>query len=1228
MEWDHLFSGEILREGQELWSEDRVELFYHEKDTYNALVHADDVMASVKVVLMDKGRLTTTCTCRSKSSGLLCSHIAATLLEISNMKKAELEKSKEIEETVDPFKGLVSNENYSLYNLQEILSDFEFSKSTYEEAKKFIKSGAVKVDEIKSEYVSQFRSRSKQATARGVLQTRNTRGILKAVVNDTSLQGCACGVPGCGHRYDASFNYSQKGSLAGKKQTLCSHLLAFLMVLQVVFVKQNPGDATDHDGDRVLKGFRSRRISKMVEDDEELKTIVLVEPKIVVNDEGVELALRVGTDKMYVCKNLSELVEVVENKEKLSLGVNNEIDFAFSRFAEASQKYYDFVKRIIKSEEIRSGEKFGANLVSHKNKISNRIKLFGSDLDNFFDIVNGKRIGIEKNGGERISSKAVFLEKNPEVEFTVYKMVDSVGVFHGVELCGYFPTIYEGMDYRYFLNTLCSPVEFCRMKRDMEETIEPFLEIVDPYSNYFTINIGRKNMSEFYYRVLPGLKEWVEVNEFDKEYINSFLPPEAEFAFYIDAEGENITCEVKVNYGAEEYDISEVRNKAIVQSDLRDENQEKYVLSTVMKFFPKFNQERKIFHCDGDEELRLEILENGVGTLLELGTVHTTDAFRSIRIKKSTKLSLGISVESNIMNLEIQSEDLTQEELLDILYNYQRKKKYYKLKSGDFLRIQQESLDELSKMLETLHITPKEFVTGKMQLPLYRSLYLDKLLEQNEDIYARRDHEYKSLVKGFKIVKDSEFDIPESVHDIMRGYQKYGHRWLRTIEKNNFGGILADDMGLGKTLQIISVLQACKNEREDCGTSLVIAPASLVYNWQSELYKFAPELKVGMVAGKQSDRFDIIKKYKDYDVLITSYDLIKRDIAEYEEKEFYFQIIDEAQYIKNHATITAKAVKVINSRIRYALTGTPIENRLSELWSIFDFLMPGFLYDYQTFRNEFEIPIVKEKDLEVTDQLKRMVAPFILRRLKREVLKDLPDKIEEVYYAQMDTKQQRLYDGQVVNMRQMLEGCSEQEFSKKRMQVLAELMRTRQICCDPNLVVNGFDGGSAKREACLELINSAIEGEHKMLIFSQFTSMLELLEKDLTRAGIKYYKITGETTKEKRIKYVNTFNSDDTPVFLISLKAGGTGLNLTGADIVIHYDPWWNAAVMNQATDRAHRLGQTKVVSVYKLIVKDSIEEKIMKLQETKKDLADQILSGELGTITNLSQTELLDIIS
>ena len=361
------------------------------------------------------------------------------------------------------------------------------------------------------------------------------------------------------------------------------------------------------------------------------------------------------------------------------------------------------------------------------------------------------------------------------------------------------------------------------------------------------------------------------------------------------------------------------------------------------------------------------------------------------------------------------------------------------------------------------------------------------------------------------------------------------------------------------------------------------------------------------------------------DLYITSYDLLKRDITLYDDLTFSTVILDEAQYIKNAHTAGAKAVRVLKSEQRFALTGTPIENRLAELWSIFDFLMPGFLYTATEFSERFETPIMKKKDEIATKKLAGMTEPFILRRKKTDVLKDLPEKLEETRKSEMAEDQRKLYDAQVVHMREML--ASSTNSGEDKIRILAEITRLRQLCCDPSLLFENYRGSSAKREACLELVRNAIDGGHRMLLFSQFTSMLALLAEDLKKEKIPFYTITGATPKKERLELVNAFNEGDVPVFLISLKAGGTGLNLTGADVVIHYDPWWNVAVMNQATDRAHRIGQTRQVTVMKLIASGTIEEKIEELQEAKRDLAEAIISSDTNSLMSLTREELLALL-
>ncbi|MEG2053988.1 MAG: DEAD/DEAH box helicase, partial [Oscillospiraceae bacterium] len=520
-------------------------------------------------------------------------------------------------------------------------------------------------------------------------------------------------------------------------------------------------------------------------------------------------------------------------------------------------------------------------------------------------------------------------------------------------------------------------------------------------------------------------------------------------------------------------------------------------------------------------------------------------------------------------------------------------------------------------------LTSKEILSGEIQTPKYRALYLDALLKQSERMQYDRDSDFKKIVRDVRNVSDADYEVPQSLQPVLRNYQKTGYRWLRTIAAYGFGGILADDMGLGKTLQVLALLLAQKNEQSEKTISIVICPSSLILNWQSEADKFAGELHVECVTGTAPVREYIIKTSMETDLIITSYELLKRDIELYSEMNFKYVIADEAQYMKNQNTQNAKAVKTLNAEVRLALTGTPVENSLAEVWSVFDFLMPGYLYHYAKFRKNYEVPIVKEGDEVATKNLRKMVSPFILRRMKTDVLKELPAKIETVLYAQLEDEQKKVYIANAAAAKKELQMNMGNNGSDK-MQILAMLTRLRQICCDPSLVYENYEGGSAKLEACMELVQNCIESSHRILLFSQFTSMLSIIAKRLDDEKIPYYTITGQTPVSQRLALVNDFNDGDIPIFLISLKAGGTGLNLTGADVVIHYDPWWNSSAQNQASDRAHRIGQTKTVQVYKLIVKDTLEEHILEMQKNKADLADMIVQGGDGGFAKMSKDEIL----
>ncbi|WP_346980907.1 DEAD/DEAH box helicase, partial [Clostridium perfringens] len=487
-----------------------------------------------------------------------------------------------------------------------------------------------------------------------------------------------------------------------------------------------------------------------------------------------------------------------------------------------------------------------------------------------------------------------------------------------------------------------------------------------------------------------------------------------------------------------------------------------------------------------------------------------------------------------------------------------------------------------------------------------------------------------SFIKGGNVLQEivgkllnKEFKrklVPKALNAELRPYQKEGFKWINEITDLGFGGVLADDMGLGKTIQIIAFLLSQKKSK-----SIVVVPTSVIYNWMDEFEKFAPSIRIGLVHGSKSKRDKVLrdfkrglgikieeenlkeKSYEKYDVLLTTYGTLKNDEKAYENLSFDYCIIDEAQNIKNPAAQATLSVKNIKSRCNIALTGTPIENNLMELWSIFDFVMPGYLFTKERFRERF---ILDESNL---SELKSLITPFILRRLKEDVLSELPEKLEKKYLVEMKGKQKQLYSFYVKAIKNQLnENKSSEKSGRDKINLFAYLTKLREICLDPSLVVPNYTGESSKLTVVKEIVKDASESGKKILLFSQFTSVLKKIEEDFKKEDISYLYLDGGTSAKDRVERVKKFNEDSNiKVFLISLKAGGVGLNLTSASVVIHFDPWWNPAVEDQATDRAHRFGQENKVEVIKLVAKDTIEEKIVLMQEDKRELIQSLMDGK-----------------
>lgn len=740
------------------------------------------------------------------------------------------------------------------------------------------------------------------------------------------------------------------------------------------------------------------------------------------------------------------------------------------------------------------------------------------------------------------------------------------------------------------------------------------------------VYIRESDISTFCRELLPYFRNYgdvisrgVSVEDYEKE------KPGFRFCLDLDDQG-MLSCMPYAVYPAAgtEYPLyDDMTDRA-----RRNPEEENKAADLLARVFDAYDPNKRCVWAETDDDRLFDFLKDALPEMEKLGEVMATDAVSSRRIRRMMSTSAHVSVDNGQLLMSLQNTGMSQEEMAEILSSYDRKKRYHRLKSGSFISFEEQDPELLESLSELWRHYGEGMDASQLRLPLFRALYVEEMLNDRENAILEASGNYRQLVS--RIGRQAEpVQLPESLKQILRPYQAEGFRWIHMLKQCGFGGILADDMGLGKTLQVLAFLLSEKErgKKGDELRTLIICPASLVFNWEKEIRTFTPALTACVISGTASARKELIAEELNADVWITSYDLLKRDIALYKDIRFANEVVDEAQFIKNQNAQASRSVRIVNSNFRLALTGTPIENHLGELWSILDYLMPGFLYRYTEFQKEFEIPIVAQHDEARLVRLRGMTHPFILRRLKRQVLKELPEKLEETVTVRLEGEQRKLYEAAAEQLRQELARSDDSEFKSGKLQILARLTRLRQICCDPSLLYENYRGESAKLEACLQLIRESTESGHKLLLFSQFTSMLDIICARLTQEGIAWHRIDGKTEKQERMRLVDSFANDDVPVFCISLKAGGTGLNLTAADIVIHYDPWWNQAAQDQATDRAHRIGQTQSVNVYELIAGNTIEERIMKIKEGKNQLADDVLSGDTIAASAIDRDDLLALL-
>lgn len=978
----------------------------------------------------------------------------------------------------------------------------------------------------------------------------------------------------------------------------CKHLVASLLMVADgdAADRQPKKTVSDRYASRVLFSYQQRVTALPAPKPAQLAH---VQPRISVLEYGRDypaISLMVGYDKLYVVRNVHEFLMAFEEKREVSYGKGLTLRHALEEFDPESQQLIELLAN--EFDDLSTFDSYSgyySSSYSHRIKTS-EIILTGRSFDQFFRLYCGQRLPSQRSKADHILKK-----EDPKVTLHLERKSDyaelSIPELENLHFFGYSRALYAVTD-----NAVL------RCSREFQEQAFPMLK-----HSASPMTMALDDMAAFCSVVVPEIRKFVTIED-ESDLLHSYLPDECVSCFYFDWEDDHLTGWLKFRYGEKE--IPENTSVSVgIRRDIRSEQ----VAHQLMTQFLLYRESQKRYVLFDEEEI-YDFLTDSISQLQSVGEVYLSERLQNKQVRPAPS-TVGVSVSNGMLSLDIDTGEFPPAELEALYNSLLHRRKYHRLKDGRFLTLDGSSYETLAEMAHMTQLTPKELESGHVDLPLYRGLYLDSVLKQDEGLTINRDSQFRSMVRSFKTVSDSDYVVPESMRSILRPYQKTGFRWLKTLESSGFGGILADEMGLGKTIQVIAFLQTAS--RAVTGLpSLIVCPASLVLNWADECAKFGSDLGVTLIMGTAKERRALLKEHMDStDLFVTSYDLLKRDIDLYTEHSFYCCVLDEGQYIKNQSTLASKAVKRINARQRFVLTGTPIENRLSELWNLFDFLMPGYLFAHSRFVEKLEKPIVRSGDEAAGQQLSKMVQPFLLRRLKKDVLKELPPKVEHVRKVQMADNERKTYLASVAAAKQdvLMENSG-------KLQILAALTRLRQICCDPHLCFENYEGEASKLDACVELCSGMTENGHQILLFSQFTSMLDRIRKRLDEENITTFTLQGSTPKEKRAELVRRFNNGEAQVFLISLKAGGTGLNLTAADVVIHYDPWWNIAAQNQATDRAHRIGQRACVQVYKLIAKDSIEEKILDLQEQKAALMEAV-SGDGESIMSMSQEDLLALL-
>ncbi len=970
---------------------------------------------------------------------------------------------------------------------------------------------------------------------------------------------CSCKVPGCEHVVCSMLNFTKEINAS---------------------VSRNKA--------KELKNELTRVFSKNLQVDIGVLNTERIQIQPIIDIENLTISFRTGSRKFYLIKNITEFLQTLDSESTYSYTQTFQIQNSISSYTENAQAVIQFLKyeldynfynqdtvKYIEITSLNIDKTFELLLKFAKSKEKMYTKLPNGNLE---------ELALIEHFPENIYPEFLY-----ELDFTENNITLKNSDFDFQTLQGY------RQGYVFKDNTILRlPNDFFSCLVNINET---FLNLKSG-----EINFTYEEISDFLSFVFPYLKKYnlIENTYVDKLFQYGYY--DLVTKIYFDIKKKNVLANVVFCYGEQE--IPYYSNENI---PFRNQIKELEVVKT-LNFF-NFLDIGNSFVVSKDDDI-FSFISSGFDTFKNLGEVFITDAVRRY-LHKLNDLSPTVSIKSsnNLLSVDFDYADIDAKEMKQILDAFTKNKQFFRLENGEFINLQK---NEVQELVELLHISEVEDET--FYLPLSKSFSLENFTE----LKISKDSAFVDMILYIKNYQDIVLPLNHISLDL-RSYQKNGIQWLYSLYKNGLGGILADDMGLGKTIQTISLLSEIKAQQNSL-KALIVVPTSVLYNWEQELQRTADNLTYTLVFGTQRTRSELIKF--ESDVYIATFDTVRRDIKYYD-KEFDLLIVDEAQYIKNHNTQTSKAIKKINRKATFALTGTPIENSLSELWSIFNLCLPSLLGSFNNFNKNYIKSIVQYDNKDVMTLLKNQISPFILRRFKADVLTELPDKIESTITCDMTDEQEMIYNTFLLEARgEIYSGL--QNHTMDTMSILSKITRLRQLACHPQLVNADYQKNSGKLDATLELLESVIEQGHRVIIFSQFTSMLKIISEKLTNnLNQTHFYLDGKTSSKSRVDMSARFNNGENNVFLISLKAGGVGLNLTGADVIIHFDPWWNPSVMEQATARAYRFGQKNTVQVFNIIARNSIEEKILKLQDSKRSIIDNVINDNAQTLGKLTQEDI-----